>query len=59
MTILSTVQKKGCEHNANSFQFHIILGQVLREKVGKTRGVENALDKQMDHTKKLNMNWIS
>ena len=48
MTTLSTVQSQGWKRSANQYQFHIILGKVLREKEGKLREVENTLDKQRD-----------
>ena len=48
MTTLSTVQRQGWKHKADPYQFQIILGKVLREKDGKLREVEKALDKQRD-----------
>ena len=53
ITTLSTVQSQGWKRNANQYQFHIILGKVSREKEGKLREVENALDKQKDKNKQF------
>ena len=53
MTTLSTVQSQGWKRNTNQYQFHIILGKVSREKEGKLREVENALDKQKDKNKQF------
>ena len=49
MTTLSAVQKMGWNHSSKDpFQFHIILGKVIREKDTKIKEVENTLDKQID-----------
>ena len=53
MTTLSTVQSQGWKQNADQYQFHIILGKVLREKEGKLREVEYALDKQRDENEQF------